>query len=269
MRGIGGALPSLSIASWNVNSIRVRIEAVLAWLELYRPDVLLLQEIKCLDDAFPYEALDALGYNVAVHGQKTYNGVAILSKYPLEDVVCGFPGNPDPSQARFLSAGLSAYGQWWRVASIYVPNGREVGSESYEYKLSFLTAWSRWMVEHQHPLDECFVVGGDWNIAPGPLDARGLDAPVLTDPDLWHRLAPLVSCGWADPYRLASPSGDALSWWDYRGRAFERDHGARIDWFLLSPRAVDRAVSVTYDRAPRMAPQASDHVPVTVTFDVP
>lgn len=253
------------IATWNVNSIRARLPVVLDWLKSANPDIVLLQEIKCVDEQFPREEIEDLGYNIATHGQKSYNGVAILAKRPIEDVQRGIPGNENDETARYIEGVVGDV----RVASIYVPNGQEVGAEAYYYKLKFLEH----LREHAKTLlsyDEAFVLGGDYNIAPKDED--------VYDPKLWKdrihcslperaALRQIEMLGLTDLTRAlhpaTSPSGkDLYSWWNYRTRAWDTNSGLRIDLLLASPQAVDRLEASGIDTDPREAPKASDHTPV-------
>jgi exodeoxyribonuclease III len=253
------------IATWNVNSIRARLPVALDWLKSAAPDIVLLQEIKTVKETFPYEEIEDLGYNVALVGQKSYNGVAILAKRPIEDVLDHLPGNEEDPSARYIEAVVGDV----RVASIYVPNGQEVGAEQYYYKLKFLER----LRDHAKKLleyEEAFVLGGDYNIAPQDED--------VYDPKLWkdrihcslperEHLRQIEYLGLTDLTRAlhpaSSPSGkDLYSWWNYRTRAWDTNSGLRIDLLLASPQAVDRLEASGIDTDPREAPKASDHAPV-------
>lgn len=253
------------IATWNVNSIRARLPVVIDWLQNARPDIVLLQEIKCVDEQFPHEEIGDLGYNIALVGQKAYNGVAILAKSPIEDVVKGLPGNEEDESARYIEAVVGDV----RVASIYVPNGQEVGADQYYYKLKFLER----LRDHARQLltyEEAFVLGGDYNIAPQDED--------VYDPKLWkdkihcslperEHLRAIEYLGLTDLTRALHPAGsttgkDLYSWWNYRTRAWDTNSGLRIDLLLASPQAVDRLEASGIDTDPREAPKASDHTPV-------
>ena len=251
------------IATWNVNSINARLANVLEWLGSARPDVALLQEIKCQDPAFPTEAVGDLGYNVATHGQKSYNGVAILSLRPLEDIVTGLPGDPLDEQARYLEATTCGV----RVASIYLPNGNPIGTEKFGYKLAWmerLRAHAKALLE----LDEPVVLGGDFNVIPEAMDCHDPKAwlgDALFQPESRRAFRALLHLGFTEAYRALHPEQrGAYTFWDYQGGAFQLDHGIRIDHLLLSPQAVDRLAGCTIDKDPRRRPKASDHTPVTV-----
>jgi exodeoxyribonuclease-3 len=251
----------MKIVSWNVNSIRARLENVIDWLKKEQPDVVLLQEIKCQNHDFPSEALEELGYNVAVHGQKTYHGVAILSKYPLEDVIKGLPTFQEDTQARYIEAVTNKI----RVASLYVPNGNEVGSEKFAYKLTFLKHLRQHLAQNLL-FEETSVIGGDYNIAPTDED--------VNDPKKWQEkilcstserkaLRAILNLGYFDATRILHPDEKGpYSWWDYRSGSWATNDGLRIDLLLLSPQAVDRLTGSDVDRTPRGEEKASDHAPV-------
>ena len=250
----------MKIATWNVNSIKVRLPRLLDWLDMATPDVVLLQEIKTVDEAFPREAVEDLGYNVAVHGQKTYNGVAILSKRPIEDVITGLPGNEADEQARYIEATVDAV----RVASIYLPNGNPVGTEKFTYKLD----WMEHLIARAEALlaaEETFVLGGDYNVIPQDVDCH--DPPAWADdalmqPESRARFRALCYLGLTEAYRALNPETVNYSFWDYQGGAWPKDHGIRIDHLLLSPQAADRLTASDIDRGPRGKEKPSDHTPV-------
>lgn len=259
---------TMKIATWNVNSVKARLPHVTEWLRTAAPDVVLLQELKCLTEAFPFEPFEDLGYNCAVHGQKTYNGVAILSKFPLEDVVHGLPTLPEDPQARYLEAVTNQV----RVASLYVPNGQEVGSEKYAYKMTFFKALQAHATKLL-TLDESLVLGGDYNVAPFPEDMHdpklsGTDRILCSLPEQNH-LRALLNRGYQDALRLMHPrsskTGSSLfSWWDYRAGSFDRNKGYRIDHLLLSPQAADRLQEGGVATEPRTWSRPSDHAPVWI-----
>ena len=252
-----------TIATWNVNSINARLPNVLEWLRRAKPDIVLLQEIKCQDAAFPTEAVGDLGYNVATLGQKSYNGVAILSLQPLEDVTPGLPGDLADEQARYLEASVGGI----RVASIYLPNGNPIGTDKFSYKL----AWMERLRAHAASLleqDEVVVLGGDYNVIPEPLDCHDPKAwlgDALFQPESRRAFRSLLHLGLTDAFRaLHADERGAYTFWDYQRGAFQLDHGIRIDHLLLSPLAADRLVGCVIDKDPRRQPKASDHTPITV-----
>jgi len=260
----------IRIATWNVNSIKVRLPQLLDWLKKDQPDIVLLQEIKCVDEAFPMMEIEELGYNVAVHGQKTYNGVAILSKFPLEDVSKGLPGDESDVQARYVEAVASLPGNALRVASVYVPNGQDAESDKFQYKLRFLER----LHNHLKTLmgyDEMLAVGGDYNIAPDDMDVHDpalWRGTVLTHDEVRRQFRRLKNLGLHDGYRVKHPDGQEYSWWDYRAGAFARDNGLRIDHVLLSAKSVDRLTGCVIEKEMRAIEKASDHTPVVVELGV-
>ncbi|MQX35166.1 exodeoxyribonuclease III [Roseospira navarrensis] len=260
-----------TIATWNVNSIKARLPAVLGWLETARPDVVLMQEIKTVDEGFPAEPLEDLGYQCAVHGQKSYNGVAILSRIGLEDVTRGLPdrpGEPDDSgdeQARYIEAVVGGTDPI-RVASIYLPNGNPSDSPKFAYKL----AWMERLRAHAARLvrlDETVVLGGDYNVCPTDgdvYDPAGWVDDALCRPESRERFRALLHLGYTEAIAVRHPRPGVYTFWDYQGGAWQKDNGLRIDHLLLSPRAADRLDDADVDRTPRGAPKASDHTPVWV-----
>lgn len=248
------------IATWNVNSVRARLPRVLEWLAEFSPDVALLQEIKVVDEAFPGMEIEELGYNIATHGQKTYNGVAILSKSPIEDIRCGLPGDDSDEQARYIEAFTCGL----RVASIYLPNGNPVPGEKFDYKI----AWMDRLIAHTQDLlvnDEALVLGGDYNVIPTDADcydpARWAD-DALCQPESRNRFRALLNLGLTEAFRSLHPEPGRYSYWDYTGGSWQKDFGVRIDHLLLSPQASDRLVECDIDKTPRGKEKPSDHTPV-------
>jgi exodeoxyribonuclease-3 len=251
----------MKIATWNVNSVKAHLPNVLDWLKHARPDVVLLQEIKCVDEAFPELEIGDAGYNVAVHGQKTYNGVAILAKRPIEDVERGLPGADDDAQARYIEATVSGV----RIASVYAPNGNPWPGEKFDYKL----AWFDRLAKRTRRLlkaEETFVLGGDFNVCPTDDDVYDPESwanDALCRPECRAKFRTLLNLGLTEAFRALHPhEKHRYSFWDYQGRAWERDNGLRIDHLLLSPQAADRLKRCDIDKAPRGKAKASDHVPV-------
>lgn len=255
---------SLSIAAWNVNSVRTRLPHLLDFLKTESPDIVLLQETKCLDEQFPRMEIEELGYNIATHGQKSYNGVAILSKSPLEDVTHGLPGDSTDAQARYIEAITTTALGVFRVVSVYIPNGSEVGSEKYAYKQAFLER----LLVHARTLrgyDEMLAIGGDYNIAPTDADVAHpqiWEGSVLTHPDMRTAFRKLTNLGLYD----AGASTHDYSWWDYRAGAYEKNDGLRIDHLLLSPQAADKLSSCNVITRMRALEKPSDHAPVMGIF---
>lgn len=252
------------IATWNVNSIKIRVENTLAWLKERDPDIVCLQELKCVDEAFPREPFEAAGYNVATHGQKTYNGVAILSKLPLEDVTPRLPGDDSDEQARYLEAVVSTPAGALRVGSIYLPNGNPLGSEKFPYKL----AWMNRLIAHARgrlAFEEPLVLCGDYNVIPNPEDAknpRDWLGDALFQPESRGKLRELEALGFTDAIRACDSSPGLYSFWDYQAGAWQRNNGIRIDHLMLSPQAADRLVTAGIDKHVRAFEKPSDHVPV-------
>lgn len=257
----------MKIATFNVNSINARLPAVLAWFDRAMPDVAVLQELKCLDEKFPAADFEQRGYNIAVHGQKTYNGVALLSKHPIEDIRRGLPGDPDDEQARYVEAVVSPPGAGpVRIGGLYAPNGNPAPGPKYEYKLKWLARLRSHAVDLLRH-EEAFVLAGDYNVIPEPCDvhdpaAWSRDALFLPDSRAaWRRM---LNLGLTDGLRAIDPTGVRYTFWDYQAGAWEKDHGIRIDHFLLSPQAADRLRDAGVDRAERGREKPSDHVPAWV-----
>ncbi|HEX2256329.1 MAG TPA: exodeoxyribonuclease III [Afifellaceae bacterium] len=255
----------MKIATWNINGIKARIESLVHWLEEANPDIVCLQETKCPDDAFPAEAFERLGYNVAQHGQKGFNGVAVLAKMPIEEVRSGLDGGGEDAQARFLEVVISVPGGALRIASAYMPNGNPIGTEKFAYKLAWLERVHAWAADRLR-LEEPLVLAGDYNVIPEPRDARYperwvTDALFQTEPrQAFRRLAAL---GLTDAVRAVS-DGDVYTFWDYQAGAWQKNHGIRIDHLMLSPEAADRLTGAGIDRHVRAWEKPSDHVPVWV-----
>ena len=259
----------MRIASWNVNSINARLETVLRWFEEAKPDVACLQEIKCVDEKFPAEALERLGYNVAVHGQKTYNGVALVSKTPLEDVRRGLPGDETDEQARYIEALVSGPTPV-RVASIYLPNGNPAGTEKFTYKLAWmerLNAHARDLLAYEEPL----ALMGDYNVIPEPRDAAHPENWVddaLFRPESRAAFRALKWLGLTEAFMAIDGAPESYTFWDYQAGAWQRNLGIRIDHLLLSPQAADRLENVVIHRDERDKEKPSDHVPVVGHFRI-
>ncbi len=255
---------NMKIATWNVNSIKVRTQNVLEWLGQAQPDVACLQEIKTVDEGFPREAFEEAGYNVAVHGQKSYNGVAILSKLAIEDVSARLPGDDDDEQARYLEVTVTAGERAVRVASIYLPNGNPVDSEKYPYKLR----WMERLRTHAAQLldeEDMFVLAGDYNVIPEPEDVhnpQGWSDDALFLPQTRASYRSLLGLGLTDALRACTREPAQYTFWDYQAGAWQKNHGIRIDHLLLSPQAADRLTGSGIDSEVRAWEKPSDHVPV-------
>jgi exodeoxyribonuclease III len=256
----------MRIATWNVNSIKQRLDHLATFVRSAEPDIVCLQELKCVDEAFPRSEVEALGYNVAIHGQKAYNGVAILSKAPLEDVRRGLPGGDGDEQARYLEAVVSTPTGVVRVASIYLPNGNPIGTPKFDYKLAWLdrlTAHAKALLALEEPLVLC----GDYNVIPTPNDAADPAAwanDALFQPESRAKFRTLVNLGFTDALRACSDEPGLYTFWDYQAGAFQRNNGIRIDHLLLSPQAADRLKTTSIRKETRGWDKPSDHVPVMV-----
>ena len=259
----------MRIATWNVNSVNARLETVLKWFEAAQPDVACLQEIKCVDEKFPTEAFERLGYNLAIHGQKSYNGVALLSKAPIEDVRRGLPDNDRDDHARYIEAVISGPTPV-RVASIYLPNGNPVGTEKFDYKL----AWMDRLTRHARnllTLEESLVLTGDYNVIPEARDAEfpaAWEGDALFRPQTREAFRALKYLGLTEAFLEADGAPGAYTFWDYQAGAWQRNNGIRIDHALLSPQAADRLLGVGIHRDVRSWEKPSDHVPLVIELDV-
>lgn len=253
----------MKIASWNVNSLRVRLPHVLDWLASAKPDILVLQETKMTDDQFPEDAIREAGYHVVFNGQKTYNGVAVLSKVPAEEVLFDLPGLEDP-QRRIVAARFGDL----QVLNLYVVNGSEVGSEKFAYKLDWLEKVTAWVGEKvkQH---QKFIILGDFNIAPTDRDVH--------NPKSWHEkilcstpernaLKKLLDLGFSDSFRLFEQDDELWSWWDYRSGGLENNKGLRIDLVLTSDLLSEQCIASYIDKEPRTWERPSDHAPAVAEF---
>jgi len=259
----------MRIATWNVNSVNARLETVVKWFEAASPDVACLQEIKCVDEKFPAEPFERLGYNIAVHGQKAYNGVALLSKTPLEDVRKGLPEGDGDDHARYIEAVVSGP-RPVRVASIYLPNGNPVATEKFAYKL----AWMGRLTRHAQSLlalEEPLVLTGDYNVIPEPRDAeypKNWAGDALFQPQSREAFRALKWLGLSDAYLEADGATGAYTFWDYQAGAWQRNNGIRIDHALLSAQAADALAGVSIHRHVRTWDKPSDHVPMVIELDL-
>jgi exodeoxyribonuclease-3 len=256
----------VKIATWNVNSIRARLERVLDWIDRARPDVLLLQETKVTDEGFPWEPLEERTYNIRTVGEASgRNGVAILAKRPFEDVLTALPGAPDDAEARYLEVLTDGM----RIASVYVPNGTSIGSDRFTFKLAFFDRLRARALDLLDDSDTPLIIGGDLNVAPGPLDVfdhEALDGTVCYHPAERAKFRAITNLGLYDAWRMVEPDARVYSWWHYQGRSFRANEGMRIDHLLLSPVAADRLQAVGMDREERAQKVPSDHVPVWANF---
>jgi len=260
----------MRVATWNINSIKQRMDNLTAWLAERGPDVVCLQETKCVDEAFPREPLEALGYNVAVHGQKGFNGVAVLSKSPLDEVTARLPGDDGDAHARFLEVVVSTARGAVRIASLYLPNGNPPDSDKYSYKISWMDRLIHYTSERLQ-LEEPLVLAGDFNVIPTARDARYPDrwtGDALFLPRTWEKFRALCNLGLIDAIRAGSDGPGPYTFWDYQAGAWQKNDGIRIDHLLLSAQAADRLVSAGVDKHVRAWEKPSDHVPVWVDLEL-
>ena len=256
----------MKIATWNINGVKARIEGLTSWLEMAAPDIACLQEIKSVDENFPRSAIEDLGYNVETHGQKGFNGVALLSRIPFDEVNRGLPGDADDAQARFIEGVFSVEGAALRVVSLYLPNGNPVDSPKFGYKLGWMERLQAWTAERL-ALEEPLVLAGDYNVIPLPRDVRFPEqwkGDALFQPESRAALRRLEALGLTDAIRATTDSDRAFTFWDYQAGAWQKDNGIRIDHLMLSPEAADRLQSAGIDRQTREWEKPSDHVPVWV-----
>ena len=255
----------MKIATWNVNSIRVRLPHVIDFIKKQSPDVLLLQELKAQDQDIPISDLEDTGYNVIFKGQKAYNGVAILSKHPVSDIVYSLYDSD--VQARYLECWVDSKNSGFRVASIYLPNGNPINTEKFEYKIEWMTK----LKQHANKLldnEESIILGGDFNICPEDRDAANPETmknDALFQPETRAKFREIINLGYYDAWRSLNPNKTNWSYWDY-GRAFEQNKGLRIDHFLLSPFAIDKLESIEIDTYHRSLEKPSDHAPVIINI---
>ncbi len=256
----------MKIATWNVNSIKARMTHLADWTAAASPDVICLQETKCVDETFPYQEIFDLGYYSAFYGQKSYNGVAILSKHEPANVVKGFPEDPEDSQKRLIAATINGV----RIVNTYIPNGSELWSDKFKFKLDWLQRLRR-MFDDDYALDEKVLLCGDFNVAPDPLD--------VWNPAAWeghiHFSRPeraaihfVKQWGFVDVFRQMNGDVREYSWWDYRAGAFQRNQGLRIDHIWTSPVLAEKCTGVWIDREPRKQDKPSDHTPVVAEFEL-
>jgi exodeoxyribonuclease III len=259
----------LHIATWNVNSILARLTTALTVLKAIDADIVCLQELKCEEARFPRQEIEDLGYNVAVLGQKTYNGVAILSRHRIDEVTTGLPGFAD-DQARYIEAVIGLDSGAVRAACIYAPNGNPVDGPKLPYKLAFMDALAQHM-QSRLAEEEVAVFAGDYNVIPRPEDCHDPSVwanDALFRPDSRAALRRLIHLGYRDAFEQADGRGHQYSFWDYQAGAWQKDHGIRIDHLLLSPQASDRLAGVQIYRNARALEKPSDHVPVIATLNL-
>jgi exodeoxyribonuclease-3 len=260
----------MRIATWNVNSIRQRIEPVMAWLKETQPDIACLQEIKCTDDAFPRLEFESVGYNVVTHGQKTFNGVALLSKLPFDETKSGLAGDDEDAHARFLEGVVTLKNGVLRIACLYLPNGNPVDSDKYPYKLKWMSRlleYSKERLKSEEPL----ILAGDFNVIPAAEDVHNPAAWVndaLFRPTTRESFQALLGLGLTDALRAVNDTPGQYTFWDYQAGAWQKNWGLRIDHLLMSPQASDRLIDVGIDSYVRAWEKPSDHVPVWADLDL-
>lgn len=260
----------LKIATWNINGVRARIDNLLAWLKESVPDIVALQEIKTLDEGFPRLEIEALGYHVETHGQKGFNGVALLSKLRPDEITRGLPGGDGDEQARFIEGVFSVKGGAIRVASIYLPNGNPPNDPvKYPYKLAWMERLAA-LARDRLALEEPLVLAGDYNVIPKPhdcFDVRAWEGDALYLPQTRQAFRRLENLGLTDALRAATDAVPLYTFWDYQAGCWPKNKGIRIDHLMLSPEASDRLVSAAVEKHVRNWEKPSDHVPVVGVFD--
>lgn len=260
----------MKICNWNINSITSRKNLLTEWIKNHNPDIILLQEIKTIESNFPKEIFEDLGYNLAICGEKSYNGVAILSKYPFEEIINNFKNNPIPEQARYIEVVITVESKAIRLVSVYVPNGQDFDSEKYQLKIQFLKA----LQEHMKKVlsfNEIQIIGGDFNIAHEDIDTYNSNESantVLFAPKMRKMLNGIINAGWHDLFRRKHPHDHQYSWWDYRGGSWHKNRGLRIDYIFGSPEALDTLDSIEYHQDARGKPSPSDHIPIICSLNL-
>jgi exodeoxyribonuclease-3 len=256
----------MKIATWNINGVRARIDNLLAWLKESDPDIVCLQEIKTVDEQFPRFEVEALGYNVETHGQKSFNGVALLSKLRFDEVNRGLPGDDADEHARFMEGVFTTSKGPLRVVSLYLPNGNPIGTEKFGYKLAWMQRFEKWAAARL-ALEEPLVLAGDYNVIPTAGDARFPENWVndaLFQPESRQALRRLVNLGFIDATRAVSDAPDIFTFWDYQAGAWQKNNGIRIDFQMLSPEAANLLSSASVEKHVRAWEKPSDHVPVAI-----
>lgn len=255
------------IATWNINSVRLRIAHILDFLKHEDPDILLLQELKCKNINFPYESLSHK-YNIRISGQKSYNGVAILSKFTIDEIKTTFPNNPCPDQARFIEISCNMDIGYSRIISVYCPNGSEIGSDKFTSKMAFFDHLTKYL-EGADNMDENIIVGGDFNIAPFDIDvysSKDLENSIGYSLEERQKMRKILNVGYYDLYRIHNPTAQEYSWWDYRSQSFSKNLGMRIDTIIGNSIAADKLCNTYIAKSYRGKEKPSDHAPVISEF---
>ena len=262
-------MTKLSIATWNVNSVRARLNVILKWLKKNSPDILLLQELKAQENDIPRTEIEDLNYNFITFGQKAYNGVAILSKYPISDITYNLPNFKQDKQSRYIEGFVNLEKKGIRIASIYAPNGNPINSDKYSYKIE----WLEKLNNHLKKLlefEEYTFLGGDFNICPKKIDAADeslLENDAIYTTDIKNFYKKIINLGYYDAFRSINPDIPGFTYWDY-GQSFKNDVGVRIDHFFLSPYALDKVNKIYVDKEPRSWEKPSDHTPLVVEIEI-
>lgn len=258
----------MKIASWNINGIKARHDVLIDWLKQASPDIACLQEIKSIDEAFPASEIEALGYNVETHGQKGFNGVALLSRIPFEEVNRGLPGNDDDIQSRFIEGLFSTESGPLRVVSLYLPNGNPVDTEKFPYKLSWMDRLENW-AKTRLELEEALILAGDYNVIPQPedcWDTKPWEGDALFRPESREKFRSLCNSGFVEALRASTDESGIFTFWDYQAGAWPKNHGIRIDHLLLSPEAAPMLRKCSVDDYVRDWEKPSDHVPIWIDY---
>ncbi|EJN01609.1 exodeoxyribonuclease III [Phyllobacterium sp. YR531] len=258
----------MKIVTWNINGVKARIEVLKAWLRESDPDIVCLQEIKSVDEGFPREEIEALGYHVETNGQKGFNGVAILSKTSPEEVNRGLPGDDEDDHARFIEAVFSTEKGMLRIVSLYLPNGNPIDTEKFPYKLRWMARLEKW-AEERLTLEEPLILAGDYNVIAEPIDARNPEAWVndaLFQPETRQAFRRLENLGFTDAIRSVTGASGTYTFWDYQAGAWQKNNGIRIDHLMLSPEAANRLESASIEKHVRAWEKPSDHVPVAIVI---
>jgi exodeoxyribonuclease-3 len=261
----------MKIATWNINGVKARIDNLVAWLKESQPDIVCLQEIKTVDEGFPRAEVEALGYHVETHGQKGFNGVAILSKLPFDEVNRGLPGDDEDDQSRFIEGVFSTGSGVLRVVSLYLPNGNPVSEDrKFGYKLRWMARLERWASDRLR-LEEPLVLAGDYNVIPEKEDARRWQDWVndaLFQPESRQAFRRLLSLGFTESIRSVTDAPDVYTFWDYQAGAWQKNNGIRIDHLLLSPEAANALRTASVEKHVRSWEKPSDHVPVAIDLGI-
>ena len=258
----------LKIATWNINGVKARLQTAKDWLEQSKPDLACFQEIKSVDENFPREEFEALGYNVVTHGQKSFNGVAILSRLPFDEVTRGLPGDETDEQARFIECVISTQSGAVRVVSLYLPNGNPVDTPKFPYKLSWMDRLENW-AKQRLAFEEPLILAGDYNVIPMPEDCHDpkvWEGDALYRPESRSAFRRLCNLGFTDALRATTDAPNTYTFWDYQAGAWQENNGIRIDHLMCSPEAANKLVNVEVEKYVRAWEKPSDHVPVAGEF---